>query len=126
MRLIGDNEYQHPTSMGSLASAHRCWLSLVAAGVDAAPQHFTFAYDCPTLAAASALAASLRNRSFPRVSVTGGDEAMAPEAWRVQGATRGRIQSLEYLEHLFTALRRTAAQHRAVLIGLSVSAARAA
>jgi hypothetical protein len=100
-------------------------MSLLAAGVDEHPQHFTFIYHCSTSSDADALAASLRNHS-PAVSVAGRRTGYGPGSWQVRGTTHRRIQSLGSLEHLFTALRRVASRHDARLTGLMVAAARAA
>ncbi len=61
MHRARDNEYQDPTSIGSLPGARGCWLALRAAGAHAIPQQFEFTFACPTLPVAHGLAAFLRD-----------------------------------------------------------------
>jgi hypothetical protein len=43
--------------------------------------------------------------------------------FQVDGLTHRHVQSLEYLEHLFTSLRRMGQRHRSPLVGLRLIAA---
>lgn len=127
MQPTSDNEYQHPTSIGSLSGARACWLALRAAGAHAIPQQFEFTIACPTLPIAHGLADFLRGTMVwvsPVGRLAPHTAATQRQVFDVDGVTHRRTHSLEHLEHLFTSLRRTAERHRSKLVELSLFAAR--
>jgi hypothetical protein len=129
MQRARDTEYQDPTSIGSLVGAWGCWLALRATGGHAIPQQFEFTFACPTQPVAHGLAGFLRDTmawvspvGFPAAHT----DATRRHPFQVGGVTHRQVQSLEYLEHLFTSLRSMGKHHRSELVGLSLVAARSA
>jgi hypothetical protein len=121
MHRTRDNEYQNPTSIGSLVGARACWLALRAAGAHVIPQQFEFTFACPTLPIAHGLAAFLRDSMVwvSPVSLPAAHPAATQHhPFQLDGLTHRNVPSLEHLEHMFTSFRRMGQRHRSTLAGL--------
>lgn len=115
------DEYQDPTSPGSLVMARRYWRDLTSANALHLPQQFAFLYHSPTERTALDLAEFLKappDRDYEsttdRVAVSRGDP------WRVSGTTYATVWSLTSLEHLFMRMRRAGSLHESALADLDL------
>jgi hypothetical protein len=114
-----DNEYQDPMSLGSLVAARGVWIALVSTGEQARFHRLGFILACPTEFIAGRLAAFLHATTDASAAAVSRRGSMSPcDAWLVRGSTPNRVQSLEYLEHLFTSVRRAAKEHDSELVAL--------
>jgi hypothetical protein len=102
--------------------ARRCWLDLLAGDMLPLPQHFAFAFRCPTERMAAGLTEFLRYAPYAGF-VRVGDHAGTAEGrrWSVSGTTTGAIWSLSSLEHLFMSLRSAGSRYDSALEALALS-----
>jgi len=115
------DEYQHPLSAGSLATARRCWTDLLSAGRLQLPHQFQFRFDCPSEPMAAALVDRLRYADYAGM-VQAVDQAAPPcdGRWQVAGTTHAKVWSLPILEHLFMGLRAAGPRHASALATLQL------
>ena len=120
MSLTSDNEYQDSRAVGALVGALALWRNLLTDNQHVQPQQLAFALVCPNEARALGMAAFLRLNPSCATTWVNHIHADPLANWRVQGATRLEVQSLQNLEGLFTWLRQAAASHEVSLTDLTL------
>ena len=120
MNVTLDDEYQDSRTVGALVGALALWRSLLSSDQQAQPQQLAFSLVCPSEARALGMAAFLRLNPACATTWVNYIHADPLANWRVQGATRLEVQSLQNLEGLFTWLRQAAASHQVNLTDLSL------
>jgi len=115
------DEYQNPTSPGSLVMARRYWSDLVSANALHLPQQFAFLYHSPTERTALGLAEFLKAPPDGEYESTTDRVAVSPgDPWRVAGTTYATVWSLASLEHLFMRMRRAGSRNESALADLDL------
>lgn len=121
MSAVLPDEYQDGVSAGSLVTARRHWLDLLAADTLPLPQWFTFVFQSPTQRMALGLMDFLRYTEYAGfVRTTDRADIPPVDPWQVAGTTRATAWSLPSMEHLFMHLRAAGSRYESVLVTLDL------